>query len=152
MVWQLGWVDLDLWSSPGWWAAAVATYCTNRVVEHPKSKTTKPSLRGHGTPCITKTKTRTHFIDIHPITGWTPGQAFCDTWFLDLTDNTWTKGLDMTTCRKEHTCALLKETNEIVIVAGARRRTNTSCKEVYQSSVEVLDLDTNTIRSSKLQI
>ena len=23
----LGWVDLDLGSSPGWWAATVATYC-----------------------------------------------------------------------------------------------------------------------------
>ena len=25
VVWQLGWVDLDLGSSPGWWAAAAAT-------------------------------------------------------------------------------------------------------------------------------
>ena len=24
---QLGWVDLDLGSYPGWWAASVATYC-----------------------------------------------------------------------------------------------------------------------------
>ena len=46
-----GWVDLDLGTSPGWWAATVATYCTSRMVEHPKSKSTKPSLRGHGTPC-----------------------------------------------------------------------------------------------------
>ena len=44
-------VDLDFGSSPGWWAAAVATYCPSRMVEHPKSKSTKPSLRGHGTPC-----------------------------------------------------------------------------------------------------
>ena len=49
---DLGWVDLDLGSSPGWWAANVATYCPSRVVEHSKSKSTKPSLRGHGTPCI----------------------------------------------------------------------------------------------------
>ena len=48
---DLGWVDLDLGSSPGWWAATVATYCPSRVVEHPKSKSTKPSPRGHGTPC-----------------------------------------------------------------------------------------------------
>ena len=48
---DLGWVDLDLGSSPGWWAATVATFCPSRVVEHPKSKSTKPSLRGHGTPC-----------------------------------------------------------------------------------------------------
>ena len=48
---DLGWVDLDLGSSTGWWAATVATYCPSRVVEHLKSKSTKPSLRGHGTPC-----------------------------------------------------------------------------------------------------
>ena len=46
-----GFVDLDLGSSPGWWAAIVATYCQSRTVEHPKSKSTNPSLRGHGTPC-----------------------------------------------------------------------------------------------------
>ena len=38
VVWQLGWVDLDLGSSPGWWAATVATYCPSRMVEHPKSQ------------------------------------------------------------------------------------------------------------------
>ena len=32
-----GWVDLDLGSSPGWWAATVATYFPGRMVEHPKS-------------------------------------------------------------------------------------------------------------------
>ena len=37
-----GWVDLDLVSSPGWWAATVATYCPSRMVEHPKSKETQP--------------------------------------------------------------------------------------------------------------
>ena len=42
VVWQLGWVDLDLRSSPGWWAATVATYCPSRMVEHPKSKSTQP--------------------------------------------------------------------------------------------------------------
>ena len=41
---DLGWVDLDLGSSPGWWSATVATYCQSRVVEHSKSKSTKPSL------------------------------------------------------------------------------------------------------------
>ena len=49
---DLGWVDFDLWSSTGWWDATVATYCPNRMVEHSKSKSTKPSLRGHETPCI----------------------------------------------------------------------------------------------------
>ena len=41
VVEYLGWVDLDLGSSPGWWAAAVATYCPSRMVEHTKSKSTK---------------------------------------------------------------------------------------------------------------
>ena len=45
MVWQLGWVDLDLGSSPGWWAATVATYCPSRMVEHSKSKSTQPSCQ-----------------------------------------------------------------------------------------------------------
>ena len=49
---DLGWVDLVLGVSPGWWASTVATYCPSRVVEHPKSTSTKPSLRGHRTPCI----------------------------------------------------------------------------------------------------
>ena len=40
---DLGWVELDLGSSPGWWAATVATYCLNRMVEHPKSKSTQPN-------------------------------------------------------------------------------------------------------------
>ena len=37
-----GFVDLDLGSSPSWWAATVVTYCPSRMVEHPKSKSTKP--------------------------------------------------------------------------------------------------------------
>ena len=48
----VGWVDLDMGSSPGWWAAGVATYCPSRVVDHSKSKSTKPSPRAHGTPCM----------------------------------------------------------------------------------------------------
>ena len=42
VVADLGWVDLDLVSSPGRWAAAVATYCPSQMVQHPKSKSTKP--------------------------------------------------------------------------------------------------------------
>ena len=37
---DMGWVDLDLGSSPGWWAATVAAYCPGRMVENPKSKST----------------------------------------------------------------------------------------------------------------
>ena len=36
---DLGWVDLDLGSSPGWWAAIVASYCPSGVVEQPRSET-----------------------------------------------------------------------------------------------------------------
>ena len=42
VVEYLSWIDLDLGSSLGWWAAAVATYCPSRVVEHAKSKSTQP--------------------------------------------------------------------------------------------------------------
>ena len=48
---NLGWVDLDLGSSPCWWAAPVATYCPRRMMEHPKSKSTEPSAPGDWPPC-----------------------------------------------------------------------------------------------------
>ena len=44
-------VDLDLRSSPGWWAATVATYCPSRMMEHPKSKSTAPCARPPGSRC-----------------------------------------------------------------------------------------------------
>ena len=55
----LGFEDESLGSSPGWRAATVATYlyCTSRVVEHSKSKSTKPSPRAHGTPCTRQIST-----------------------------------------------------------------------------------------------
>ena len=40
VVSELGWVDLDLRCSLGWWAATVVTYCPSRMVEHLKSKST----------------------------------------------------------------------------------------------------------------
>ena len=43
VVGYLGWVDFNLESSAGWWAATVVTYCPSRMVEHPKSKSTKVS-------------------------------------------------------------------------------------------------------------
>ena len=48
---DLGWVDLDLGSSPGWWAATVATYCLSWMEEHPKSKSTKPSRSPDAPDC-----------------------------------------------------------------------------------------------------
>ena len=49
----LGWVDLDLGSSPGWWADIVATYCPSRMVELPKSKSTQQSPSPDAPDCIT---------------------------------------------------------------------------------------------------
>ena len=48
---SVGWVDLDLGSSPGWWAATVATYCPSRMVEHSKSKSTQPTDKPPAPPC-----------------------------------------------------------------------------------------------------
>ena len=49
---RLGWVDLDLRSSPSWWATSVATYCPSRMVEHPKSNSTQPSRSPDAPDCI----------------------------------------------------------------------------------------------------
>ena len=50
---NLVWVDLDLGTSPNWWAATVAraTYCPSIMLEHPKSQSTDPSPPGDGPPC-----------------------------------------------------------------------------------------------------
>ena len=37
---NLGWVDLELKSSLGWWAGTMVTYCPSRMVEHLKSEST----------------------------------------------------------------------------------------------------------------
>ena len=42
---SLGFEDEDLRSSPGWWAATVATYCPSRPGELLKSSSSKPSER-----------------------------------------------------------------------------------------------------------
>ena len=39
---SLGFEDDDLGSSPGWWAATVATYCPSRPGELPKFLSSKP--------------------------------------------------------------------------------------------------------------
>ena len=45
---RLGWVDSDLGSSPGWWAASVATYCPSRMVNI--LILTQPNQVAHLTP------------------------------------------------------------------------------------------------------
>ena len=50
VVEYLGWVDLDLGSSLGWWASILATYYTSRMEEHLKSMFNKP---GYSTNRVT---------------------------------------------------------------------------------------------------
>ena len=75
---HLGWVIFDLQNSPGWWAATVATYCPSRMVEHPKTKLTKPGCmigiatlycvhNFHVSPCLLQFSSMDHF---------TPGTYF----------------------------------------------------------------------------
>ena len=45
VVSELGCVDSDLRCSPGLWAATVATYCSSRMVEHLKMKSTQPNCK-----------------------------------------------------------------------------------------------------------
>ena len=49
---DLGWVDLDLGCSTGHWAVLQMRCCPSKTVEHPKFKSTQPSPRGDGSPCI----------------------------------------------------------------------------------------------------
>ena len=48
----VGWAALDLGSSPGHLAVLQLQCCLSRTGEHPKSKSTKPSPRGDGPPCM----------------------------------------------------------------------------------------------------
>ena len=49
---NLGRGDLDLGTSPDWWATTVATYSSSRMVEHPKNLSQpNPGPRPYETPC-----------------------------------------------------------------------------------------------------
>ena len=52
VIQDLGWVDFDLGSSPGWWAATVATYCPSRMVEYPNLSQPNPAARPPAPPCM----------------------------------------------------------------------------------------------------
>ena len=54
---MLGFEDEDLGSSPGWWAATVASYCLNRLVELPKCLSSKPSERRDAQQCTYQVRT-----------------------------------------------------------------------------------------------
>ena len=52
LVTELGWIDVDLRSSPGWQAAFLGKYCTaHRPSSTVKSKSTSPGSRPNETPC-----------------------------------------------------------------------------------------------------
>ena len=51
--------------------------------------------------------------------------------------------------RCRHTCHYVKATNEIVIVGGQDFYVNATCEDEVLKSVEIIDLDTNTIRYGK---
>ena len=59
---RLGWVELDLGNSPGWWAASVATYCPSRMVEHPKSNSTQPSRSPDAPDCTCNAQCPIHIL------------------------------------------------------------------------------------------
>ena len=57
---SLGWVDLDLESSLGWWAVTLITYCPSRIAEPPKFKSIQPGPRLDETPCTSRLVHETH--------------------------------------------------------------------------------------------
>ena len=56
----LGFEDEDLGSSPGWWAASLATYCPSRPGELPKLLSSKPCEWQDAQQCRTVEKTSTY--------------------------------------------------------------------------------------------
>jgi len=77
-----------------------------------------------------------------------PTDTYDDTYFLDLstTPPQYTAGPKMQVPRTRHTCHYVKATNEIVIVGGQNFYLNATCNDELYKSVEIIDLDTNTIR------
>ena len=49
---SLGFEDENFWSSPGWWAPTVASYCPSRPRKLPKFLSSKPCERSAAPPCI----------------------------------------------------------------------------------------------------
>ena len=80
-----------------------------------------------------------------------PTDTYDDTYFLDLSTSPpqYTAGPKMQVPRTRHTCHYVKATNEIVIVGGQNFYLNATCNDELYKSVEIIDLDTNTIRYGK---
>ena len=62
----LGCVDLDLGSSPGWWAATVATYCPSKILELHKSKSRQPRYSTTSHPVVQKLIPTSLPFQVHP--------------------------------------------------------------------------------------
>ena len=75
--------------------------------------------------------------------------TYDDTYFLDLTTEQYTAGPKLQVPRFRHSCHYIKATNEIIIVGGQLEYLNATCENEVYKSVEIIDLDTNTIRYGK---
>ena len=62
----------------------------------------------------------------------------------------YTPGPDISSERYGLSCNYISSTNEIIIVGGARTPVNDSCNWYYFNDVEILSLDSGTIRSGEI--
>ena len=76
---------------------------------------------------------------------------FNNTYFLDLTSEVYTPGPDMSSERYGLSCNYISSTNEIIMVGGAKIAVNGSCGITYRKEVEILSLDSGTIRNGELK-
>ena len=74
---------------------------------------------------------------------------FNNTYFLDITSEVYTPGPDMALHRYGLTCNHISSTNEIIMVGGAKIKANDSCTITYRKDVEILNLDSGTIRKGE---
>ena len=75
--------------------------------------------------------------------------TYDDTYFLDLTTEVYTPGPKLQSPRFRRTCHYIKATNEIIIAGGQLEWLNDTCTNYVYKTVEIIDLDTNTIRYGK---
>ena len=77
--------------------------------------------------------------------------SYNNTYFLNLTSDTWTPGPDMSFKRHFPACHLVRQPQsgerEIVIVGGRDRDLTDHCQ--FQKTVEILNLNTNTLRNGE---
>ena len=77
-------------------------------------------------------------------------EYYGETYFLDLTTDTWTPGPTLTYPRHTHTCNLVTQQSgekEIVIVGGIDPARTGDCQ--VQKEVEILSVATKTLRNGE---